>query len=465
MGGMGQRVKGILVFILVVGVILRLQGVENPYLDDQGWRQADTASMALNMLGHLGDFPDVLFPTLNYDGSGPQPVELEFPFLPYLLAWTWTIFGWYDLWGRLWAISFSVLTMIGVYQFGKLTFSIRAGLWAVAFYAVIPLTTYYGRTVMPEPVAQAFSIWALIAVIHWRKEPSFIRLLGASLLMSGAILAKLPQLMIFPVALLLGFYPLQGRIGKMLTYSVLSLFLPMIYYSWVHMGAAGSSQFVSGIFSYQIMGDQNNYVQDLLMNLKRGLGFPTLLALMGMIIMIREESLKNEVHLAMILWAVVCCFYLGVICLKIPLDYYLVPIALPIALLAGFALDKGEQTPTIGVGVLILSLLLTSQYTNDRPKYLWDEQVLTQAKWIREYTQKESVLILSGSPPMTLYYAQRYGYRLISSDDVQAWLDLHTLSGDYLVVLPHSRGEEFRKRIEASFPQVGPGVYKIQDKI
>ncbi|MEL1136454.1 glycosyltransferase family 39 protein [Desulfitobacterium sp. THU1] len=459
LGGMGQRVKGLLVLILVVGVLLRLQGIENPYLDDQGWRQADTASMATNMLGHLGDFPDVLFPTLNYNGVGPQPVELEFPFLPYLLAWTWTIFGWNDLWGRLWAICFSILTMIGVYQFGKQTFSFRAGLWAAVFYAIMPLTTYYGRTVMPEPVAQAFSIWALIAVMHWRKKPSFICLLGASLLMSGAILAKLPQLMILPVALLLGFYPLR-EIKKMLTYSALSLILPVLYYSWVHMGAGESSQFVSGIMSFQVMGDQNNYGQNLFMNLKRGLGFPTLLSLMGLVIMIRKESLKNNVHLAMILWAVVCSVYLGVICLRIPLDYYLIPIALPIALLAGVALDGGEQAPTIGVGVLIVCLLLTSQYTNYRPKYLWNEQVLTQAEWIREHTKKESVLILSDSPPMTLYYAQRYGYRLISPDDEQAWLDLHTLPGDYVVALPHSRGEEFWKRIEESFPKVGPGVYK-----
>ena len=219
---MGRRVKLILLVILILGLGLRLKGLFNPLLDDQGWRQADTASMALNMLGHLGDFPDVLFPMLNYDGIGPQPVELELPILPYLLAWSWKLLGWADYWGRLWAIFFSLLTIIGMYELGRLAFSNKAGLIAAACYAVMPLIVYYGRVVMPEPVAQAFSVWALNAILYWRAKPTRKRILLAGLLMAGAILAKLPQLMIFPVALCLGFWPLKEK-RTILLYSWVAL--------------------------------------------------------------------------------------------------------------------------------------------------------------------------------------------------------------------------------------------------
>lgn len=190
---MGWRVRNILIIILLLSALLRLQGITNPYLDDQGWRQGDTASMAYNMLGHLDEYPEVFFPKLNYDGSGPQKVELEFPFMPYLLAWTWTIGGGGDIWGRLWAVAFSLLTILGVYKFSTSAFSARAGLWAGVIYGLMPLTIYYGRVVMPEPVAQAFSIWALASILIWREKPSWWRLLISSLLMAGAILGKLPQ--------------------------------------------------------------------------------------------------------------------------------------------------------------------------------------------------------------------------------------------------------------------------------
>ncbi|CDX02351.1 PMT glycosyltransferase, 4-amino-4-deoxy-L-arabinose transferase [Desulfitobacterium hafniense] len=469
LGGMGRRVNGILVLILIVGAVLRLKGVTNPYLDDQGWRQADTASMALNMLGHLGDFPDVLFPMLNYDGAGPQPVELEFPFFPYLLAWTWTWLGWQDLWGRLWGICFSLLTIGGIYQFGKLALSGRAGLWAAAFYAFLPLTTYYGRVVMPEPVAQAFSIWALVAIVSWRNKPTRRHLLGASILMAGAVLAKLPQLMIFPVALLLGFYPLRRKIGKLFVYSFLSLVLPMLYYSWVHFGAGEASQFVSGILSHQVIEGSTGYGEILYKNLKSGLGLPLLLALMGIALMIQKKAFQKEGHLALLLWAGISSVYLVVICLRIPLDYYLIPLALPIVLLAGYALDvwggdrEGNGVPAFVVGIVLIGLLWVNQTLYYGSKYQWNEELLTQAQWLRQHTEADSVLVLSGPQPMTLYYSQRYGYRLIR-DDSQAWEDLQEMPGDYLVALPDSRGEDFWQRVESAYAQVGPGVYQLNGK-
>lgn len=455
---------------MLLGLLLRLRGVTNPYLDDQGWRQADTASMAINMLGHLSDFPQVFFPHLNYDGATPQAVELEFPFLPYLLAWTWTFLGWQDLWGRLWAIFFSLLTIWGIYELGKKAFSQGVGLWAAAIYAFLPLTTYYGRVVMPEPVAQAFSIWALVGIFIWRQKPSLPKLFLAAILMAGAILAKLPQLMIFLVALVLGFYPLKGRIVNLLSYTVLSLTGPMLYYTWVHRGAGAARQFVSGILSYQVLESQTNYVHILFSNLEKGMGLSLLLVFAGLICAVGKLKKKpswNPALYGILLWLGISFIYLVVVCLKIPLDYYLVPVALPFSLLAGYALaqrqglQRGRINLSLLVGLLILGLLCFNQYWYYETKYNWDEGVLTQAEWIRMYTEEDSVLVLSGPEPMTLYYAQRCGYRLIRSDD-QAWEELQTLPGDYLIALPNSRGEVFWQRVNDKFPEVGPGVYKLR---
>lgn len=470
---MGWRVRGVFLGIIVLGALLRLKGITNPLLDDQGWRQADTASMAMNMLGHLGNFPDVLFPLLNYDGVGPQKVELEFPFLPYLLALTWKLLGWSDLWGRLWAVLFSLITLWGIFELGRHMFSVRVGLWAAAFYAFIPLTTYYGRVVMPEPVAQACSVWALNSILLWRKSPSWKSLFLAALLMAAAILAKLPQLMIFPAALVMGFWPLQGKWVKMLHYCLLALMLPMLYYSWVHLGTGESSQFVSGILSDQVLGGPEFFRVELQNHLRGGFSFPLLLlAGAGLLRTIGcamfSECVPSGTHkegrgvlLGLILWCLITLIYLGVICLRIPLDYYLVPVALPLVLSVGFALDFFEDIPGLVLGVLVVSLLLLNQMQINEPKYIWNERYLSQAVWIREHTEEEEILILSDSPPMTLYYAHRYGSRLKSLEDQKAWEELQAIPGDYLVALPDSRGEEFWNKVGAIYPQVGPGVYRL----
>jgi 4-amino-4-deoxy-L-arabinose transferase-like glycosyltransferase len=471
---MGWRVKGVLLGILILGTLLRLKGITNPLLDDQGWRQADTASMALNMLGHLGNFPDVLFPMLNYDGTGPEKVELEFPFLPYLLAVTWTWLGWGDFWGRLWAIFFSLVTIYGLYDFGRFAFSKRVGLWAAIFYAVIPLTTYYGRVVMPEPIAQAFSIWALNAILRWRRNASGKGLVLAGLLMSGAVLAKLPQLMIFPVALVIGFWPGKGEITKLLQYCLLSLCLPMLYYFWVHLGAGGTSQFVSGIISGQVVDASQIFKDKLLENLSEGFGLS--IFLFGGIGLLRliglsfaqsggHSDYRNKdkgIYIGLLLWGVISTVYIVGICLKIPLDYYLVPVALPLAIFASLALEFLNEIPGFVLGVLLVSLLLLNQMIFNSPKYLWNERYLNQAIWIRENTANKEILILSDAQPMTLYYSQRYGFRLIHSEDQKAWEQLQKLSGDYFVALPNSRNEAFWKRVEEKYPQIGPGVYCLK---
>jgi len=233
MGGGVRRLLLFIILLLALGV--RLRGITNPLLDDQGWRQADTASMSLHMLGHLTDIPNVFLPQLNYDGVTPQRVELEFPFLPYLLAWTWTLFGWADIWGRLWSVLLSLITVGGVYYLGRKMFTDRVGLLAAIIYALMPLSIYYGRVVMPEPMAQAWSIWALAMIWRWRNSPKDRGLWKIGLLMAGAILAKLPQLMLFPVALLLGFYPLNHkRLGQLVRFSLIVLIPPMVYILMSH---------------------------------------------------------------------------------------------------------------------------------------------------------------------------------------------------------------------------------------
>lgn len=482
---MGGRIKKIpinwpLMFILLLGALVRMQGLMNPLLDDQGWRQADTASMAYHMLGKLTAIPQVWFPILNYDGPVPQKVELEFPFLPYLLAWTWTLLGQSDLWGRIWAIFFSLLTIWGIFVFGQKCFSQRAGLWAAGIYAFVPLTVYYGRVVMPEPVAQAFSVWALNAVLFWREKPGLLRLAGAGLVMALAILAKLPQLMIFPVGILIGFWPLKGEAKRIFSYAWLALLPPLVYYTWVHEGAASqASQFVSGILSGQVVKGNEPLWLKLMDNFSQEVGLTVfLLSAAGMILLLsalipkllriqnkRPASMQKDHRTiySLFLWCIISLSYIIIVCSRISLDYYLVPVILPMSLLAGFAIDWIEDIPSLVLGILVLFFLFVEGTVVNEEKYLWDARYLNQALWIRQFTPQESILILSDPAPMTFYYSQHVGYRLNQTKSQEAWKQLSMLNGDYFIALPKTKVEpEFWREIQTKYPEIGPGVYQMK---
>ncbi|KLU63240.1 hypothetical protein CEB3_c03970 [Peptococcaceae bacterium CEB3] len=462
---MNKGVKRAVFFgIVVLALGLRLRGIMNPLLDDQAWRQADTASMGLNMLGHLTHIPNVFFPKLFYDGSVPQKVELEFPFLPYLLAWTWTLFGWADIWGRLWAILFSLLALWGLYDLGRSLLGERMALMAAGFYAVTPLAVYYGRVVMPEPVAQAFSVWALALAVRWQRNGQRGFPLGPALGLAGAALAKLPQLMLLPVALTLAFWPRKrakaGFLRALFFYLVVSMVPVMLYYGWVHLGTRGQGQFVSGILTQQVASGKNFFPEALRVNIYNGFTRVLLTAaLLGVCLLPWQPAAARR---PLLIWGGINVLYVAVVCLRIPLDYYLVPLAPWFCLLAAAGLGKIEDTPGNVLAVVVLSLACFNGFRLLTPRYAWNPDYLVQAGWLRKHLQPGQYLLLSDSPPMTLYYTRTPGFRLSTGSLPAAVREVEDSSAAYLVLSPYTRQPPaFRAEIRRLYPEVGPGIFRL----
>lgn len=465
-GGMGSRVNRYLALwlIILVGLALRLRGLENPLLDNQAWRQADTASIGINMLGLLTRVPEVWVPHLFYDGAVPQKVELEFPFLPYLMAWTATVLGWSDLWGRLWAILFSLAALVGVYDLGRQLFSPRAGLFAAAGYAVTPLAIYYGRVVMPEPVAQTLSIWALSLAWRCRHKKKGVLILGAGLLFSGAVLAKLPQLMLLPVAVLFAFWPWRKGNARFLgIYLLASLIFPVLYYSWVHFQASGLGQFVSGIIANQVV-DSAAYWEPLRKNLSQGLnkGLLVLVGIGGVMLLAVPREKEQVVRLAIVTWLLTSAAYLFFVCARIPLDYYLVPILPLVTLLAGYALDRLEGIPGAVLAVVIVSLVAYQSWAVLTPKYEWDPRILQQSLWLRSQLRMGQTLLLSDSPPMTFYYARAPGWRLHGGNEQELVKQIETVPAEFFVLLPGSMlPPDVEAKVRREYPEEAPGIFRL----
>jgi hypothetical protein len=304
----------------------------------------------------------------------------------------------------------------------------------------------------------------LAAIWSWRNAQKESGIWPVGLLMAGAILAKLPQLMLFPVALLLGFWPLNPkRMTQLVGYSMIVLVPPMVYYLWVHFNVTSASQFVSGILTGQVADTGNLNWKLLIKNVRRG--FTDSILLLSGAGLGRLLFFRSPVRRALVVWGAIAVLYIGVVCARIPLDYYLVPVLPLAALLAAYALDGIKDLPLTVLIILLLLLVNRGSYTYLTPKYQWNQAYLSQADWLKDYTSASSVLVLSDPAPMTFYYARRVGFRLANvSDEANPFKVLQQFPGDYFIQLPNSAHQElFWKKVRNCYPEVGPGIFDLKN--
>lgn len=418
--------------VLLAGVTARLYGITNPLLDNHAWRQADTASMAANFLEY-GFFP--MLPQLNYDGPGPNYAELEFPVIPLLVAALWKLLGQSDLIARAVAVSFATGTLALVYLLGKEIYDRKSGLLAMAFFTVNPMAIYYGRSVMPEGPMLFFATAAVYHLVRWVKTDSFRALGLSSLCFALAVLSKLPALMLAPPLLALGTQ--KHKLGLVKTkefwFFVLIGFLPALgYYYEAHHYA--SAKYVSSIVQMQAsLGPSMDYLGN---SLKRMVTGPLIItALIGPFL--RKARVGN---LFLWVWLAILLTYTLSVGARIQLEYYLYPLVPALCVLAGGTLGKfWEEAPGVISGLLILGICFNTAIKELKNYYDVDYGVLNQARIIEKATLPHDLLVLSDAPPMTFYYSNRNGWRLLPGQQKPERLeDLRAKGAKVFVILPGS---------------------------
>lgn len=188
--------------LLLSGLALRLIGLDEPLIDQQAWRQTDTAAIARNF---LDEGYDLLRPRVDWRGISSGVVETNFPLYPYLVACLYGVAGGASEWlGRLLSALFSSLAAVPVYALGR---RLSPGPWlarcAAAIYLVLPLSWYFGRAVMPEALMILLSLGALWAFQRWLEEPTRLRFALATITAGLCFAVKIPTLYLgFPLVAL-----------------------------------------------------------------------------------------------------------------------------------------------------------------------------------------------------------------------------------------------------------------------
>src|SRR5713101_5175090 len=152
--------------LLTLGV--RLIGVNQPFLDLQAWRQAETAAVARNYYEEGLDF---FYPRVDWRGDTPGYVEMEFPLYQFLVACLYRVVGAPREWiGHAVSAVFSVATIPLLYALARKFYGMDAARLAAFMFAAAPLNVFFGRAFMPDAAMLFFSVGAIYFFARWAED-------------------------------------------------------------------------------------------------------------------------------------------------------------------------------------------------------------------------------------------------------------------------------------------------------
>ncbi|HCP48469.1 MAG TPA: hypothetical protein DIU15_20700 [Deltaproteobacteria bacterium] len=150
-----------LLVLLLLGVLLRLPSLAAPPLDSHHVRQADTASIARNMLRHG---VDLLGPRIDWAGPEAGTVESEFPLYASGVALLWKLTGVTYVFDyrlpRLLSIAGWLLGGIALFRWVRRR--LRGPPWLyLILYTLSPLAIVFSRNIQPDALAVGLLLLAL----------------------------------------------------------------------------------------------------------------------------------------------------------------------------------------------------------------------------------------------------------------------------------------------------------------
>ena len=216
--------------IVVIGMALRLPGLDPNLTDHNTWRQTDTATIARNFL----EEPRILWPRVDWGAPGPGYVEAEFQLLPFVTSLIYRILGENPIYGRLISILATGLSCWFLDRIARRFFSDRLALLCVAMFIMAPIVFRYSRVFMPDAAALLFVLLALERFLTFLEDDRWSTLIQSSASMSLAILVKPTTLHIGLVLIVLTVYDRGWRRllqPKLLAFAAISLLPPAAYYA------------------------------------------------------------------------------------------------------------------------------------------------------------------------------------------------------------------------------------------
>ena len=228
-----------LLFLGAIALIPRLYNLNSPIIGVHAWRQADTAAMARNFyemqLAHpgLSNLWRFFYPQIDWGGGGYA--ETEFPIYPAVVSWIYRFFGQHTACARLVSVLFSLLGLYFLYRLIELCFDRSVAFWSGLFYAILPLSVFYGRTVQPESLVMMSTLGGLYFFKRWTLRENKWDLFGSWVLSAIALLTKVLPLVYLGIPLLfLAVAKYRVRVFRRWELWVYAIALLVVTFAWYY---------------------------------------------------------------------------------------------------------------------------------------------------------------------------------------------------------------------------------------
>lgn len=449
--------------ILMVSVAARLWGLNAPPVGHHQWRQCDTASMARAYARSETPF---LRPVVDWRGETSGVVECEFPLYPWVagtldrlvygsppqdaLLHHWIL--------RLLSVLGGVVTLAMAYDLVRRRSGTSVARWTVSVMSLMPLFTFFGRSIQPESWMNAAFVGAIWCLARWCASPGggVVWFLASAGCTASAVLLKLPSLVVgLPLAVLIlertRARGLGVREAAMVgVYGVIAILPGAMWYAHAHrLGAETGLSF--GILSSNKWGDlgvlgsaefyRNVFVGKVIEDHLAIAGAP--LVLLGMLMRRRRRS-----ELVFDAWTVAMIVHIALIPVGHSVhDYYQLPLTVPFAFYAARFLARARFGGRRGLRVAVpwssLALLaVASVYTQARlyakeatPNRVPEHILATFIATHTDPRDRVDVLVARGhtGDPVVLYLADRRGWTITPDAMKPGWINACRVRGSAAV--------------------------------
>lgn len=136
--------------LLVAAILMRLNHLQGPLLDQMHSKQVHVANYARNIARAPWNPLRFTMDFLDERGSAMMLTE-EFPLYNGLLGACYRLFGEYEWLGRVLSLLGSLVGILAVYDLVRREYYEPTGIVAAFLFAMTPLLLFYGRGVLPDP--------------------------------------------------------------------------------------------------------------------------------------------------------------------------------------------------------------------------------------------------------------------------------------------------------------------------
>ena len=380
---------------------------------------------------------DILHPQINWSADTTGVVGSEFPLLPLLAALLYKMFGVQDWIGRAIPVVFFEVSIFYFFLLVSRLSSPRTGMLATIFYAFTPLSIFVSRSFMPDAVSLSLAVIGLHYFLTWTDSMRSIELAAAAVLVSAAILVKLPYAVVLaPITYIafrrFGWAALRTKV--LLVFAVVVLAPSLAWY--LHALDIPTAQLVFGSGQGHFFGEQGVGIaskKDIAIVLQK-MSWPyftpvvLLPGIAGAFFVQRRSPYTFIFHAWLGATAIFVCFVAGPGSTHPWYPLLFMPIT---AAFAAAALDFPLTRLASGLSGSVftsLALLLVlggvSLFALRREYKPWNQICMDAAKQVDRIAPPTGrVVVADSGDPSCLYYTKRKGWHFYKPSDDQDAID------------------------------------------